>query len=118
MTEELFFLADENIPFQVVKKLKSAGYKVATVDQIAKPGIRNDELASLSIKHGMIIITRDADLAHLKLDLMRKIKVIYVKLRMEPDKMAEYILNNLSSCIEKLLTSNVVILDEEGCHAI
>ncbi|PUA31115.1 MAG: hypothetical protein B9J98_07710 [Candidatus Terraquivivens tikiterensis] len=72
MTEELFFLADENIPFQIVKKLKSAGYKVATVDQIAKPGIRNDELASLAIKHGMIIITRDADLAHLKLDLMRK----------------------------------------------
>lgn len=100
MAEELSFLVDENIPFRVVRELRRAGHKVATVDQIARPGINNDELASLSIKHGMIIITRDVDFTRLKRDLMRKIKAIYVKLRMEPDKMAEYILNNLISCIE------------------
>ena len=54
----------------------------------------------------------------LKRDLMRKIKAIYVKLRMKPDRMAEYILNNLSNCIEKLSTANVVILDEADYHAI
>jgi len=118
MAEELIFLADENTPFQVVRKLRRAGYKVATVDQIAKPGIRNDELASLSIHHGMIIITRDADFINLKPDLMRKIKAIYIKLGLEPDKMAEYILSNLRSCIDILSTSNVVILNEGGCHTI
>ncbi|GBC71833.1 hypothetical protein HRbin02_01621 [Candidatus Calditenuaceae archaeon HR02] len=101
-----------------VRELRRAGYRVATIDQIAKQGIRNDELASLSIKHGMIIITRDVDFTRLKRDLMRKIKAIYVKLRMAPDRMAEYILNNLSSCIEKLSTANVVILDEADYHAI
>lgn len=55
------FIADENIPFQVVESLRKAGYEVATISEAAYPGMRNDELAERSIQLGMVILTRDAD---------------------------------------------------------
>jgi len=58
----LKFIADENIPFQVVESLREAGYEIATIGDVARSGMRNDELAKLSIQLGMIILTRDADL--------------------------------------------------------
>jgi len=43
----LKFVADENVPFPVVKALREAGYEVAIVGEVAHPGMRNDELAKL-----------------------------------------------------------------------
>jgi hypothetical protein len=49
------FLADENIPSLIVKKLRNTGYNVRTVPEIASAGIRNSELAETSIKTRRII---------------------------------------------------------------
>jgi len=81
------FVADENIPFQVIQALREAGYEAATLAEVAHPGIRNDELAKLSIQLKRTIITRDADFTHMKQSLMKKIKVIYLKLSGDPNDM-------------------------------
>ncbi len=114
----LKFIADENVPFQVVETLRKAGYEVATTSEAAHPGIRNDELAKLSIQLGMTIITRDADFTRLRQSLMRKIKVIYIRLTGDPSNMAQNILDNIEGCINILQDHNVVMLDQEGFHTL
>ena len=114
----LKFIADENIPFQVVESLREAGYAVATISEAAHPGTTNDELAKLSIQLGMIIITRDADFTLLRQSLMRKIKVIYIRLSGDPNSIAQRILNNIDGCTSILQDHNVAMLDEEGPHTL
>ena len=36
------FIADENVPFQVIKVLRDAGHDVTTVEEVARPSIEND----------------------------------------------------------------------------
>lgn len=112
------FVAGENVPFQVVDVLREAGYEVATISEAAHPGIRNDELAKLSIQLGMIVVTRDADFTRLRPSLMRKIKVVYVRLSGDPNSIAQHVLGNIEGCIRVLQDHSVVMLDEEGCHTI
>jgi len=114
----LKFIADENIPFQVVESLREAGYDVTTISEVAHPGMRNDEFAKLSIQLRMIIITRDADFTRLKQSLMRKIKVIYIRLSGDPNNIAQHILNNIEGCINILQDHNAAMLDEEGSHVL
>ena len=114
----LKLIADENIPFQVVESLRGASYEVATVSEVAHPGMRNDELAKLSIQLGTIIITRDADFTRLRQSLMRKIKVIYIRLGGDPHSIAQNVLKNIERCINILQDHNVAMLDEEGSHTL
>ena len=44
------FLIDENVPFEVAKALHQAGYDIATITDVTQAGIRNDELAELSVQ--------------------------------------------------------------------
>jgi len=64
------FMADENIPFRIVTGLRTAGYDVLSVKDVAHVGIRNNELAELSIRLDRIIITRDADFTRLTKPLL------------------------------------------------
>jgi len=110
-------IIDENMPFQVVKVLRNAGYDVVTVSEVAHPGIKNDMLAELSIELERIIVTRDADFTHLRRSLMTRVKVVYVRLSGDPDRIAEHVLSNIDKCVNILQSHNVVVLDEEGVHA-
>lgn len=112
------FLADENIPFQVIQALRDAGYETATLAEVARPGIRNDQLAELSIKLKRIIITRDADFTHMKQSLMTKIKVIYVKLSGDPNNIAQQVTKNIEHCINLLRENNVVLINQKGCYTL
>jgi predicted nuclease of predicted toxin-antitoxin system len=111
-------IADENVPFSLIKSLRQLGYEVVTVDEISYFGIKNNELAELSIQHGMIIITRDADFTRLERSLIKRIRVVYIRLRGSPDKITEHVLRNIDRCIAALQNRNVVIIDEEGFHAL
>ncbi len=82
------FLIDENVPFEVAKALHQAGYDVATITDVAQAGIRNDELAELSVQIERTIITRDADFTRLKKALIKKLKVVYLNLSRDPEDMA------------------------------
>jgi predicted nuclease of predicted toxin-antitoxin system len=106
------FIADENIPFSLIKGLRELSYKVITIEEIAYFGIRNNKLAELAIQHGMNIITRDADFTRLERSLMKKIKVIYIKLRGSPDNITKHVLRNIDRCIIILQDHNVVMIDE------
>ena len=112
------FLADENVPFQVVRVLRDAGYNIVTVGEVARPGIGNNELAELSIKLNVIIIIRDADFTRLRRSLMKRLKVIYVRLSGDPNVIAKHVLGSITKCINILRKHNVVMIDEEGCHKI
>jgi len=112
------FIADENIPFKVVEALRQAGYEVATISEAAHPGMKNDELAKLSIQLERIILTRDADFTHLRQSLMRKIKVVYIRLSGDPNSIAQQVLDNIEGCTDILRDHNVAMLDQEGCHTL
>jgi len=114
----LKFIADENVPFQVVEALREANYEVATISEVAHPGMRNDELAKLSIQLGKIIITRDADFTRLRRSLMTKIKVLYIRLSGDPKSITRHILDDIEGCINILQDHNVAMLDEEGYHTL
>jgi nucleoside-diphosphate-sugar epimerase len=51
------FIADENIPSRVIRRLRDAGHDVVTVDEAASAGIRNYELAELSARIGRVLLT-------------------------------------------------------------
>lgn len=112
------FIADENIPYQVVEVLRQAGYEVSTVVETTYLGMRNDELATLSIQLQRAVLTRDADFTHLGQALMRKIKAIYIRLSGDPNIMAMRVLDNIQRCIEILQDHNIVVLDETSCLAL
>ncbi len=112
----LRLLADENIPSLVIKRLREAGYDIATVPEAAAVGTRNDELANLSANLGRTLLSRDADFTALKQSLMEKLKVIYLRMSGDPAKLAELVLLHIESCSKLLEARNVVILDEDGCH--
>jgi predicted nuclease of predicted toxin-antitoxin system len=111
------FIADENIPTRVVRLLRDAGYDVITVAEALSAGIKNHELAELSLRMGPAILTRDADFTRLKRPLMQSVKVIYMQLSGEPSRLADLVLRHIGNFLTLLESQNVVILDEDGCHA-
>lgn len=108
------FIADENIPSRVVKTLRDAGYDVATVAEAASAGVRNYELAELSVRIGRTVLTRDADFTRLKQSLMQSIKVIYIQMSGDPSRLADLVLAHIGSCVKLLESGNIVVLDETG----
>jgi predicted nuclease of predicted toxin-antitoxin system len=112
------FVADENIPFQVIKALREVGYEAAILAEVAQPGIRNEELAKLSMQLKRTIITRDADFTHLKQSLIRKIKVIYVRLSGDPNDIAQQVVDNIERCVSLLREHNVIIINKKGCYTL
>jgi len=60
------FIADENIPTRVVRLLRGAGYDVITVAEALSAGVKNHELAELSLRMSRAILTRDADFTRLE----------------------------------------------------
>jgi len=93
------FLADENVPFQVVRVLRDAGYDVTTVGEVARPGIGNNELAELFIKLNVIILTQDADFTCLRRSLMKGLRVIYVGLSGDLNVVAKCVLGSIKDVL-------------------
>lgn len=109
-------IADENIPTHVVRALRGAGYDVTTVAEALSAGIKNHELAELSVRTGRTILTRDADFTRLRRPLMQNLRVVYIQTSGEPARLADLVLKHLGNCLRLLETQNVVVLDENGCH--
>jgi len=114
----LKFIADENVPLQVVEHLREADYEVVTLGEVAHPGMRNNELAKLSIQLEAFIITRDADFTHLRRSLAEKLKVVYIRLGGDPNSIAQRVLDNIEKCINILQKHNVAVLNKDGCHIL
>jgi len=111
------FIADENIPSHVIRRLREAGYDVLTVAEATSAGIRNYELAELSVRIDRVLLTRDADFTRLRQSLKQRMKVIYMRESGDPHQLADLVLSHIGACLTLLERPNVVILDEDGCHA-
>jgi len=111
------FIADENIPSHVIRRLREAGYDVLTVAETASAGIRNYELAELSARMDRVMLTRDADFTRLRQSLKQRMKVVYLRESGDPHQLADLVLSYIGACLTLLKNSNVVILDEDGCHS-
>jgi len=110
------FIADENIPSRVIRRLRDAGHDVVTVDEAASAGIRNYELAELSARIGRVLLTRDADFTSLRQSVRQRMKVIYIRGTGDPHQLADLVLSHIGHCLTLLEEHNVVVLDEDGCH--
>mgnify|MGYP001093530602 CR=1 FL=1 len=115
---KLRFIADENIPFRIIEELRKAGYDVLGVKDVAYAGIRNNELAEISIRLERVIITRDADFTRLTEPLVSMIKVIYMRITGDPSEIAQRVLENVKDCASIFQKHRVVMLDNEGCHVM
>lgn len=54
------FLANENFPFPSIEILRTAGYKVISISEVA-PGIADDQVIEHARKENAIILTFDKD---------------------------------------------------------
>lgn len=114
----LRLIADENVPSRVVKRLRAAGHEIITVTEAGSAGIRNDELAELSVRLGRVVLTRDADFTRLRQPLVSSLKVIYIRARGDPSRIADLVSKHINGCSKLLKTQNITILDEDGCHSV
>ncbi|WP_457742928.1 DUF5615 family PIN-like protein [Thermococcus sp.] len=54
------FLADENIPYPVVKRLRAEGFDITSIYEVRR-GITDEEVAQIANKEDRILITFDKD---------------------------------------------------------
>jgi len=86
------FIADENIPLKVVKRLREEGLDITSIIEI-KVGMKDEEIAKLSEREKAIIITFDKDFGEI---IFKKLIKPYgvILLRISP-KSVDYISNFL-----------------------
>ncbi len=54
------FLADENIPYPVVKRLRAEGFDITSIYEVRR-GITDEEVAQIADREERILITFDKD---------------------------------------------------------
>jgi hypothetical protein len=76
------FLANENIPLELVKELKNSGYDILRIDEFKK-GMEDRDVLDLSFKEDRILITFDKDFG--KLAVKEKTRTVgIILLRIQP----------------------------------
>jgi predicted nuclease of predicted toxin-antitoxin system len=86
------FIADENIPLKVVKKLRDIDIDIISIAEI-QIGLDDEEIAKMSEKEKAIIVTFDKDFG--EIIFKRLIKPFGVILLRIPPKSADYIFDFL-----------------------
>ncbi len=94
------FLADENIPLEVVNILKSKSFDIKSVTEI-KRGLLDEGVLVLANKESRVLVTFDTDFGELIFRLKKESKGV-ILLRVHP-KSVDYI--NL--VIEKVLSKDI-----------
>lgn len=106
------FIANENIPFEVVQKLKNEGYEVLRVDEIKK-GMRDDEIIQLSIKEEGILMTFDKDFGEL---VFKKKKQVYgiILLKFTPQNV-DYIFGIIKKFLDQKIKikGHFIVIEKE-----
>lgn len=100
MVDILIFLADENLPHDIIVTLQREGIDIHSVAQIS-PGAEDEEVLSLAYKQKRTLITFDKDFGEI-IFKARKQSYGVVLLRVHPQT-EEYIL----SVLRKVLAMNI-----------
>lgn len=106
------FIANENIPFEVVINLRKAGYNLIRIDEIKK-GLSDDEVIKLTNKENGILITFDKDFGELVFKKRMLVGGI-ILIRIKPKNISyifDRILYLLNSNIE--IKRNFIVLEED-----
>lgn len=107
------FLLDENVPLSIKKTINSLGYEAITLKEENQLGIKNGEVAELSIRKDAIIITLDSDFLSIKKDLQKRSKIIYIKIHpRDPKIIANIIQKYLEDAVGKLKIPGKIILSK------
>jgi len=105
---------DENVPLSIKKIINNLGYEAITLKDENQLGIKNGEVAELSIKKNAIIITLDSDFLSIKKALQKQIKIIYINIHpRDPKIIAKIIQKYLEDAIVKLNNPGKIILSKD-----
>lgn len=105
---------DENIPLSIKGIINNLGHEALTLKDETELGIKNGEVAELSIKRNAIIITLDSDFLSLNKDLQKRSKIIYIKIHPRDPKIIAIIIQKyLDNAVLKLKNPGKVILSED-----
>lgn len=108
------FLLDENVPLSIKEIINNLGYETITLKDENKLGIKNGEVAELSIKKNAIIITLDSDFLSIKKELLKSCKIIYIRLHpRDPKIIATIVQKYLDDAVNKLNNPGKIILSEK-----
>ena len=66
------FLADENIPYPLIKEMRKNGYSVRVLKEENLSGTDDQNIANLSKEEGLIIMTFDKDFTDLEMFPLEK----------------------------------------------
>ena len=92
------FLADENIPYRVVKRLREDGVDIISVYDVGR-GITDSEVAELANREGRILVTFDKDFGTIL--FVEGLKLPGLILLRFPPRNVEYIYKNLKAVLSK-----------------
>ena len=119
MNDSPTFLADENIPFYVVKQLRKEGYKVISVlEDFA--GSSDEKILELSSRNKWVIITFDKDFGELIYKEKSNMPAGIILLRVTP-KSPAYILQLLKWLLLQANLSfegNFVVVNKDKVRTI
>lgn len=106
------FLANENMPLEVIKQLKEKGYDVMRVDDVQK-GMNDNSVLKLSIQENRILITFDKDFGEKVFRNGEAAKGILL-LRFVPESV-DFITRRMISFLEKSqeLENKFIVLEKD-----
>jgi len=105
------FLANENVPLELVNELKNSGYDILRVDEVKK-GMKDHEVLDLSFKEKRILITFDRDFG--KLAVKEGKDTVGIILLRIPPKSIQYIKDRLVLLFDKIkeLEGKFIVMEE------
>ena len=103
------------MPISIKEVIKELGHEASTLKDEDQLGIKNGEVAELSIKKQAVIVTLDSDFLSLRKNLQKQSKVIYVKIHpRNPKKIASLIQKHLHEATGNLENPGKAIISEKG----
>jgi len=108
------FLTDENVSLSVVRMLRSLGHDVKDIKEADLAGVEDEEIITLGLREGRVIITHDKDFGNLLTFPLREHSgVILLRLHHPTPENACAALNRvLASVPEGKLLGALTVVDE------
>lgn len=105
---------DENIPLSIKEIINNLGHEAINLKDENKLGIKNGEVAELSIEKNAIIITSDSDFLSIKKELQKRSRIIYIRIHpRDPKVIATIVQKYLDDAVNKLNNPGKIILSEK-----
>ncbi|MEB3756732.1 MAG: DUF5615 family PIN-like protein [Desulfurococcales archaeon] len=101
-------LADENVPWPLIKLLRNTGIDIVWIPETEHRGISDREIIDLANSSGRIILTRDSDFLRISLRRRMDYELVYIA---EPVKK-----DNIKKLIKNIVKA-LELLDRKGLMA-